>query len=364
MKAGRFIVDTHVHAQRHAAGKKVRDSVAAANEDNKGVKVNPWRQLGANMPAMETYDNSERLLWDMGNYDIDMCVLLPAFGMSDALNAELVERHPDRFVAECGATDYRKACIAGEVEWSIKGACEALDKLLATGTYRGVGEAAPYMPVLPDGADPREGMVSSDEAVRNMMAMCDVVKQYDGVIFRTHSGCAMGYELGYHFGSLGPTNYNILLVHDLATAYPEVPIVINHGGIQAHWSEIFYDQCLQVAAAHDNVYLETGLWWSELYDKAVADPNIGPEKLIFGTDWGASIGCHSQPFGQPSSYFVQDRRSGPIRHQADYWGWGLRELTRVRMAQDDMNLILGGNAARLYKLQTPFSRIFRPTYLD
>jgi hypothetical protein len=34
------------------------------------------------------------------------------------------------------------------------------------------------------------------------------------------------------------------------------------------------------------------------------------------------------------------------------------------MAQDDMNLILGGNAVRLYKLPTPFSRLFRPTHLD
>jgi predicted TIM-barrel fold metal-dependent hydrolase len=363
MKAGRFIVDTHVHAQRHAAGKAVRDSLATANQGNSGVKVNPWRQLSQSMWNLTPYDNSERLLWDMANYDIDMCVLLPAFGMTDEINTHLVEQHPNRFVAECGATAYTKACVEGEIQWSIKGACDALDELLSTGRYRGIGEVAPYMPVVPRRTDPRDGMVSADQAVRNMMEMCEVAKRH-GIVFRTHSGCPMGYEVAYHYGELGPVNYNILLVHDLATAYPQVPIVINHGGIQGHWSELFYEQCLQVAAAHDNVYLETGLWWSELYDKALADPNIGPEKLVFGTDWGASIGCHSQPGRYPASYPVQDRRSGPVRHQVDYWGWGLRELTSVRMAQDDMNLILGGNAVRLYKLPTPFSRLFRPTHLD
>ena len=33
-------------------------------------------------------------------------------------------------------------------------------------------------------------------------------------------------------------------------------------------------------------------------------------------------------------------------------GWSLRELTPVRIAQDDMNLILGGNAARAFGLDT------------
>jgi hypothetical protein len=30
--------------------------------------------------------------------------------------------------------------------------------------------------------------------------------------------------------------------------------------------------------------------------------------------------------------------------------------------QDDLNLILGGNAARLYQLPVPHKRLFRPAY--
>jgi hypothetical protein len=35
-------------------------------------------------------------------------------------------------------------------------------------------------------------------------------------------------------------------------------------------------------------------------------------------------------------------------------------LTSLRIAQDDMNLILGGNAARIFNLDVPHTRLFKP----
>ena len=60
------------------------------------------------------------------------------------------------------------------------------------------------------------------------------------------------------------------------------------------------------------------------------------------------------------SYAVQLRGEGIPHYQVDYWGWSLRELTSVRIAQDDMNLILGGNAARIFGLDVPHTRLFKP----
>jgi hypothetical protein len=45
---------------------------------------------------------------------------------------------------------------------------------------------------------------------------------------------------------------------------------------------------------------------------------------------------------------VQLRKQGIVHYQVDYRGWSLRELTSLRLYQDDMNLILGGNAARIF----------------
>lgn len=347
MKLGRFVVDTHVHGQRFAARRDLER--AKPSEDER-----EWETLSKVMRDLVPYDNSGRLLYDMECYGVDMVVLLPAFGMTDALNAEMVEKHPDRFVAVVGAQAYRDRVVSGKETWSIEGVCRELDELLSTGRYVGIGEVAPYMP---QPSDPRRP-VSREEAMLNCLAITEVAHRH-GVSVRFHTGAPMGYEAPYSYGDLGPLNYNPMWVHDVATAYPNVPVIFDHGGIQGWWSERLLEECLHVAASHDNVYLETGLWWTELYERALMDPNVGADKLIWGTDWGASIGFHQQLGRTPPAYAVQLRRSGIVKHQVDFWGWSLREIAAVRMPQDELNLILGGNAARIFNLELPFTRLFR-----
>jgi len=45
----------------------------------------------------------------------------------------------------------------------------------------------------------------------------------------------------------------------------------------------------------------------------------------------------------------------------DIWGWSLKQIQRLDINQDDMNLMLGGNASRLYNLRTPggLTRMFK-----
>jgi predicted TIM-barrel fold metal-dependent hydrolase len=361
MKAGRFVVETHAHAQRVAAGQAVKDAVARARAE--GTRLNPWRVLGEQMKGLTPYDNTDRLFFDMATYGVDMAVLLPAFGMLDTLNAKIVAAHPDRFVAEYGAMEYGRKCRAGEVEWSIEGLVEDIRAALGTGQFVGLGEVIPYMPIRPPGADPADYIQSEADGVRTMFRIAQVARDF-GVICRVHSGCTMGYEGGPSLGETGPFNFNQMLVHDLATHFPDVTFVINHGGVQGGNFEFFWEQCVHVAAGHDNVYLETGLWWRELYERALQQVNLGAEKLIWGTDWGASIPCVTHLGSHPHSHFEQIRAAGPIHHQSDYWGWSLNEILAVRMSQDDRNLILGGNAARIYGLPVPHSRLFRPTVID
>jgi predicted TIM-barrel fold metal-dependent hydrolase len=355
MKLGRFIVDTHVHPQRFAAGKALKQADQQTDKPSGGK----WEQLSRVMADMVPYENTDRLLYDMDCYDVDMCVLLPAFGMTDEINMQIVERYPDKFVAECDAHGYIQQARSGEVEWSIEGVCAALDRLLSTGKFVGIGEISPYMPVPADPYKP----VSHEVAVTNMLAILQVARKHK-VSARIHSGCTMGYDVPYSTGGLGPFNYNPLWVHDLASVFPDVPLIIDHGGVQGWWSERLQEDCLHVAASHSNVYLETGLWWTELYERALADPNIGADKLLWGTDWGASIPFHSQPGRYPPSYAVQLRKKGPVNHQVDFWGWSMREMSHLRIPQDDLNLILGGNAVRLFKLPMKHTRMFRPPELD
>lgn len=343
MKLGRFIVDTHVHSQRHAAGAALKGS-------------KDFGDLGKVMGQMDAYDNSARLLYDMACYGVDMCVLEPAFGMTNDINLEQKRKYPDKFVCNCWPREYQKKVMAGEVEWTIEGFCQALEDLLKTGEYVGVGEAVIPAMRMKKGAQYPE-YLDEREIIKEHMHVLDICRKYK-VPFRYHTGLPGGYSIAYH-GS--PTTFNPLWVHTLAVAYPDVPIILEHAGIEGGWWEHFYEQCLHVAAGHKNVYLECGRFWTDLYYKALTDPSVGAEKLIWGTDWGASLPLYSNIGRYPPVYTRQNLKEGIPRHQVDIWGWSLKQLARLDIAQDDLNLILGGNAVRLYNLRTPggLTRMFK-----
>ncbi|MFC1949604.1 amidohydrolase family protein [Chloroflexota bacterium] len=342
MKLGRFIVDTHVHSQRHAAGKALKGS-------------KDFSDLGRVMGQMEAYDNSPRLIYDMDCYGVDMCIIEPAFGMTNDNNVDQVKRFPERFAANCWPHEYSRQVRAGEAEFSIDSFCDALAKLLDTGNYVGVGEAV--VPAMRRDKDGNVTYLDEQTIMQYNMRILDVCKQYK-IPFRYHTGTPGGYAIAYH-GS--PTTYNPLWVHTLAVAYPDVPIILEHSGIEGGWWEHFWEQCLHVCASHKNIYLETGRWWTDLYLKALEDPNVGPEKMIWGTDWGASLPLYTNLNGYPAVYTRQLLKEGIPRHQVDVWGWSLKQLERLDIAQDDLNLILGGNAQRLYNLRTPggLTRMFK-----
>jgi hypothetical protein len=48
------------------------------------------------------------------------------------------------------------------------------------------------------------------------------------------------------------------------------------------------------------------------------------------------------------------------RYQTDFWGWSLHQIEKVKdwVTQDEINLILGGTAARIMKLPVPYPRLF------
>lgn len=187
----------------------------------------------------------------------------------------------------------------------------------------------------------------------------DLARSYK-VPVRYHSGTNVGYEGAYHSH---PWNFNPLWAHDIAISFPDVPIIMEHGGIEGWWGESLYEGCLHVAASHKNVYLETGRFWTELYYKCLDDPNIGPEKLVWGTDWGASLPIQTNRSSHlPRTFTEQVRKDGIVRHQVDVWGWSLKQLERLDISQDDLNLILGGNAVRIYNLRNPggLTRMFKP----
>jgi Amidohydrolase len=172
-----------------------------------------------------------------------------------------------------------------------------------------------------------------------MLRIAEVANRHK-VPLRYHPGIPMGYTAAYSYGFLGPANSNPRWGHDIAAAFPDLVLIFDHGGIQAWWWERWYEECLNVVGAHDNVYVEHWIVVARALQKPLVDPNIGPEKLLWGTDWGASMQIYSQLGRTPPRYPVQLRKEGIVNYQVDYWEWSLREPTSLRLSEDDMNLIL------------------------
>ena len=132
-----------------------------------------------------------------------------------------------------------------------------------------------------------------EERLEQMLQAMEVANKHHVPIYY-HTGHTMGYVLRM------PETYHPLWAHDLASNFPDIPLIFDHGGIQGWWWEHFTDECLHVAASHDNVYMESARL---LVDGPILQGPPGPQyrsrKTALGTDWGASIPVYAQPGRKP-----------------------------------------------------------------
>ena len=359
MKLGRFLVETHCHAQRHAARIQMDGDADYGELAKKMVTAVPGDEATEDDEVI-VYDNSDRVLRDMDTYGVDMCVLLPGtFGFTNEMHAEMMDEHPEKFVAAAYPVQTMKAAQRGEEEWTAEAAAAEVDEWLEKDGFRMIGEGMPYDPTT---EEPMEWSERKDE----LREFFDVAAKHE-VPIRWHTGYVSGYATGLGIFDNFPDWSDPTLASQMKAEYPEVPIVFDHGGMQATWREHHVDQCCQVAASFDDVYLEIGLYWKDLLKKPMNDPNIGVDQLLWGTDWGASMPEISQPNEDPPFYWDQVADRGLPAHQVDFWGPSLRQLRKFAMdrdlPQEDLNLILGGNAVRLFDIEVEDDRMFR-NYID
>ena len=142
-----------------------------------------------------------------------------------------------------------------------------------------------------------------------------------------------------HFGIQGGgggiathENINPLKLHNIARDFPDVNFVVPHFGCA--WIR----ESLQLCWACANVSIDTcgsnqwvrwvdGDWTTKKLFRKYME-TIGPERIIFGTD---------------SSYFPRGFAEPYLLDQ-------IRDVRELNYREDDIQLIFGGNAARLFKI--------------
>ena len=129
-----------------------------------------------------------------------------------------------------------------------------------------------------------------------------------------------------------------LYLDSLAVDYPDVTLVMAHVGPGLGW----YRDAVAVATTKPNVYLEFSMWQGV----GDVDPHTVAEAVTFMRD---RVGAERLMFGT-------DRTGTSLRHSVADWVEMFRTLpTTARsfgydLSESEAALILGGNAARLFRI--------------
>jgi predicted TIM-barrel fold metal-dependent hydrolase len=328
MKIGRWVVDCHIHC-----GKK---DETAKTTNVEGV----YREV-------DSVDNSGQALFDMDAYGVDMGILLPSFvGTHSNEYADICKKNPSRFRTCAVETELRLAANKGLKKWTIEEAIKELEEYFENDDmFVGVGEFSPgSMGVV------RE-RPTIHERYKEWCQIAEFCIHYDVPCY-THE---------YTSYCIEP---HLQLIAAVCTKYPAFKVIVSHGGGSR---ALDIDKACQLARNFENIYLETGYWRAEYYEYALADPDLGASKLLWG---GGDTGSHiwypllnkGARLTEPNSVYNNRNNwiwanSKATDYQPDFLGWATHQVTRLKdlnlCTQDEINLIVGGNAARLYKLPVP-----------
>ncbi len=313
----RLIIDAHVHAQRFAPGFLKR-----------GERFT-YRGLENSIMSELPFDNSRALLADMDRLGIDMACILTAFSMRNEMIYEQVKRHPNRFIGFCGYVETSRAEWLNEAKFAAERAAQEVDFWLSKG-FTGVGEVLGMLPS-------KKLDLSVDENLRLLWPILEVCNHHKApVLF--HTGC-IAYPDTCRLRAVDP-----ILLDDVALQFPDIPIIVGHAGVQMGWYRNFPENAAMVAARHENVYLELSQCQQEQIERVLLDPNIGPDKLLFGSDWGASISYRY--YGKDKAYAATPAGDPPTALPL-HMDWNLRQIRAIEMSEDDRAKILGLNMARI-----------------
>lgn len=329
MKIGRFVVDGHIHCGKKDSAKK--DSVV------KGV-----------MAEVEAVDNSEEALYDMDAYGVDMGILLPSFvGTHSEDYADMCRAHPDRFRTCALDTETRLAAMRGVKEWNMKDSLKELDGYFSKDRkiYVGIGEFPPgNMAVV-------RSRISRRERFNEWCAIAEF---------------CIGYDVPCYIHEYAPYNIEepLAMLAEVCSKYPMFKLIVAHGGGAEGY---MIKRCCAFAAAFEHVYLETGYWKAEYYEYALRNSQVGASKLLWGGgDTGSHLWYpminHGAVLTEKTIFFNNRNNwvwtgTREVDYQPDWYGWPIHQIYKLKdmdmCTQDEINLIVGGNAVRLYKLPVP-----------
>ena len=362
----RFVVDTHSHI-----------STLYQPKGDKSEQLRKEGKWDGMAHEVEAFYNSALALYDMDRYGVDMAILLPSMcGTFNETQVKLMNKYPDRFRACCSDQMVATKVLRGEIkDWTIQTSLDEVEAALKTGNFVGIGEFAPGLNVYRYGLAPAPDF---QQRLEEWGAICDLAVKYDVPVH---------FHEFIMFMRLGKTLWHhIDMLEAVARNNPKAKIIFNHGykdpdlGVADPLESM--KEVYTMVSQYPNIYMETGGWCEKNFEIAF-DNGIRACNLMWGHDYGnvpqhiyrknimdfrydSKIGLMTDPrvfdYRKTDSQFGSGYKGLPTipSYQPDFYGWGMRTIDRVGdwLTQDEINLIMGGTAARLYKLPVPHPRMF------
>lgn len=278
------------------------------------------------------------ILEQMDKYHIDKAIGLRGLGLVDLpkeneLMIQLAREHGDRLPAVMIGFTFPPGVQVqkGVPDFNGEDAAREIEPLLDLPEVKGVGEWS---------LTAASGMMDWPELFARYRPILDVIAEHKSAVMFHTGACPYTHNRALWF-------FNPVFVDDVAGEYPEIPIIIGHMGVQGYFYYGTYaDMALLTAARHPNVYLETSSAPFEVVEKAVCDPAIGPEKLIFGTDTPAPYTYYKYR----GEFYPSYTKSPPPFMPPDHYKYDLANIERLSIPDREKELILGGNITRVLGL--------------
>jgi predicted TIM-barrel fold metal-dependent hydrolase len=318
MKRG-TVIDAHVHPTVGPAEMQLQFKDYRQMSD---MMFNLAKNLG-DAPRLSLPCNMEHIVKQMDKYGVDKAIVLATMSWLNDSAIQLVREHGDRFPA---------VMVGLEIAPGFKGedVAEKLEPYLGLAEVKGVGEWSLTV-----------GSTTEDwpQLFAKYRPILDLIAgRKSPVLF--HTGAAPFQE------NRALWFYNPVFIDDIAHEYPDIPIIIGHIGVQGYFYYGTYaDMALLVAARNPNVYLETSSAPFEVIEKAVCDPAIGPEKLVFGSDTPAVYSYYKY-----RGEFYPSYGKAPPPFPTDHYQHDLANIERLNIPDQEKEMVLGSTIARILRL--------------
>lgn len=238
--------------------------------------------------------------WDWGvDFDQEQRVPLEKIHQHAA---KIVKKHPGRFIA-FASVDPRRRNARDLLEWALRDL--------------GMKGLKLYLPV---------GFYPYDKAAYSLYEICEA------------HGLPVSFHTGEALPITSPRFANPLFLHDVQIAFPRLIIWVGHSGARLWW-----DEAVSVVASGVNSYLDLSVWiWDDTTEEekatflkrlAQARDRVGAHRLLFSSDHVSGSRVRGRAFLLKIVQWFKD-----LPEQAKRYG--------ITFTEEEMSLILGGNAAR------------------